>query len=197
MLSSDKKRKYLTQDEITKLMMASRSGRYPERDECMIYICFAHGLRVSEVCNLRLSDINLHDGVIHVRRLKNGLTTTHPLLPTEINLIEKWLDVRCGWNKDDAELFLSQKGGRLSRQQVYNLFRNYGLAAEIKIPLYPHMLRHSCGFELANMGADTRLIQDYLGHRNITHTVLYTASNSGRFKGIWRESFIFSTSSIK
>ncbi|MGP3121123.1 tyrosine-type DNA invertase [Serratia nevei] len=195
MLSSYKKRKYLTQDEITKLMKASRSGRYPERDECMIYICFAHGLRVSEVCNLRLSDINLHDEIMHVRRLKNGFATTHPLLPFEKQLIIKWLDIRCRWKNEGEEFFLSQKGGALSRQQVYNLFKRYGRTAELKTPLYPHMLRHSCGFELANMGADTRLIQDYLGHRNINHTVLYTASNSGRFKGIWKRSFIFSTPS--
>ncbi|MBP1132307.1 MULTISPECIES: tyrosine-type DNA invertase [Serratia] len=185
------KRKYLTQNEIIQLMKASRNGRYPERDECLIYLCFTHGLRVSEVCHLRVSDINLADGVIHVRRLKNGLTTSQPLLPNEISLLEKWLSIRKEWRGEELyNLFLSQKGRSLSRQQIYNILRKYGLAAGISIPLHPHMLRHSCGFALANTGADTRLIQDYLGHRNIHHTVLYTASNHARFLGIWNSSFI-------
>lgn len=74
----------------------------------------------------------------------------------------------------------------MSRQQVYNLLRRYGRQAAIPLSLHPHMLRHACGYALADIGVDTRLIQDYLGHRNIQHTVLYTASNAGRFQGVWQ-----------
>lgn len=186
------KRKYLTQGELLNVMAAARTGRYAERDECFINLCFIHGLRVSEICQLRISDINLEDGVIHIRRLKNGLGTTQPLLPKEMILLEKWLNVRGSWSGGGrSELFLSQKRGPISRQQVYTLLRKYGHVAGITVPLHPHMLRHSCGYALANNGADTRLIQDYLGHRNIHHTVLYTASNSARFVGMWKKSFIF------
>lgn len=82
-------------------------------------------------------------------------------------------------------LFLSQKGGPLCRQAVYSLLKRFGRLAGVDVIAHPHMLRHACGFALADLGADTRLIQDYLGHRNINHTVLYTASNSQRFNEIW------------
>lgn len=72
-----------------------------------------------------------------------------------------------------------------SRQQFYQIIASSGDQAGLPLEIHPHMLRHSCGFALANMGIDTRLIQDYLGHRNIRHTVWYTASNAGRFYGIW------------
>jgi type 1 fimbriae regulatory protein FimB len=64
------------------------------------------------------------------------------------------------------------------------MMRNYGVQAGIAVPVHPHMLRHACGYALAEEGVDTRLIQDYLGHRNIQHTVLYTASNPARFSSI-------------
>ncbi|EFA0657999.1 tyrosine-type recombinase/integrase [Escherichia coli] len=82
-------------------------------------------------------------------------------------------------------VFLSRKGNPLSRQQFYHIISTSGGNAGLSLEIHPHMLRHSCGFALANMGIDTRLIQDYLGHRNIRHTVWYTASNAGRFYGIW------------
>ena len=180
------KRKYLTQDEINRLLAASRLGRFPQRDECLIKMCFIHGFRVSEICSLTLSDINLTDHVIHVNRLKNGLKTTHPLLSSEVTLLRKWLKERRKWrNNDHPWVFLSQKGRPISRQQVYKLLRIYEKKANIPVSISPHMLRHACGYALADKGADTRLIQDYLGHRNIHHTVLYTASNAGRFLGVW------------
>ena len=73
----------------------------------------------------------------------------------------------------------------LSRQQAYRIIRSAGEKAGTVTQTHPHMLRHACGYELAERGTDTRLIQDYLGHRNIRHTVRYTASNAARFAGIW------------
>ncbi|EAW1086283.1 DNA recombinase, partial [Salmonella enterica] len=73
------------------------------------------------------------------------------------------------------------------RQQFFYILREAGRLAELTIAPHPHMLRHACGYALADKGIDTRLIQDYLGHRNIQHTVRYTASNAGRFHGIWRK----------
>lgn len=81
-------------------------------------------------------------------------------------------------------LFLAA-GSRLSRQQAYRIIRDAGIEAGTVTQTHPHMLRHACGYELAERGADTRLIQDYLGHRNIRHTVRYTASNAARFAGLW------------
>ncbi|MGI1227794.1 tyrosine-type DNA invertase, partial [Raoultella ornithinolytica] len=104
----------------------------------------------------------------------------------EIQALKNWLDIRKTYPHADSEwLFLSRKGNPLSRQQFYQIISSSGGTAGLTIEIHPHMLRHSCGFALANMGIDTRLIQDYLGHRNIRHTVWYTASNAGRFYGIW------------
>lgn len=99
---------------------------------------------------------------------------------------KNWLSIRTSYPHAESEwVFLSRKGNPLSRQQFYHIISTSGGNAGLSLEIHPHMLRHSCGFALANMGIDTRLIQDYLGHRNIRHTVWYTASNAGRFYGIW------------
>ena len=83
-------------------------------------------------------------------------------------------------------LFVSERRLLLSRKTAWLLIRRTGEAAGLALPAHPHMLRHACGFALADQGADTRLIQDYLGHRNIQHTVKYTATNPARFERLWR-----------
>lgn len=179
-------RKYLTQFEVQAILTAAKQGNNPERDYCLVYMSFIHGLRVGEARLLRLSDIDLHDGCLYIRRLKNGFSTNHPLLEDEIKSIREWKAVREGLNDKDSDwLFLSRQGGPLSRQRIYNLISALGRQANLSVVSHPHMLRHACGFALADRGVDTRLIQDYLGHRNIRHTVRYTASNAGRFGGIW------------
>ncbi|HDV1592530.1 TPA: tyrosine-type recombinase/integrase, partial [Escherichia coli] len=67
----------------------------------------------------------------------------------------------------------------------FSIIREAGKRAGLAVKAHPHMLRHACGFALADNGVDTRLLQDYLGHRNIQHTVRYTASNAARFAGLW------------
>ncbi|VEA96147.1 type 1 fimbriae regulatory protein FimB [Salmonella enterica subsp. houtenae] len=182
-------RKHLTHSEVKRLLHQASVGRDPERDCCLIWMGFIHGCRVSELNGLRLSDLDLESGCIYMKRLKNGLSTVHPLENTEKHLLLRWLEKRSSFrNLDDQNwLFLSQKGHRLSRQRIYRMLREYGRRAGLDINAHPHMLRHACGYALADKGADTRVIQDYLGHRNIQHTVLYTAANAGRFRQLWKE----------
>lgn len=183
-----KKRKHLTSDEIGRLLDASLNGNYGIRNYCMIYLAFTHGLRVSELCYLRLSDLDVKGKTICIYRLKNGFSTIHPLREKEIEMLDKWLQLREDFPGDESDwLFLSMKGTKISRKRVYSLISSLGEQAKIPVKVHPHMLRHSCGFALADQGADTRLIQDYLGHRNIQHTVTYTASNSARFRKLWDE----------
>ena len=182
-----KQRRYLTQGEVEQLLEAARGGSAPERDYCLILMSFVHGFRVSEARHLTLSDIDLREGCLYIHRLKQGFSTTHPLLAREMKALKAWLKVRKGLKGADTDwLFLSKRGGPLSRQRIYQLIQTLGERAEISVCSHPHMLRHACGFALADRGVDTRLIQDYLGHRNIRHTVRYTASNAGRFEGVWR-----------
>ncbi len=152
----------------------------------MISLAFWHGLRVSELVSLRLDDYDPLSQRIFIRRLKGGFSTTHPLHPDGGSVLQRWLNERQRWpGHQQRWLFLSRQGGRLSRQRFYQLFRTYGVIAKLPLAIHPHMLRHACGFELAERGNDTRLIQDYLGHRNIRHTVLYTAANADRFMSAW------------
>lgn len=187
--SDIKKRNFLTQNEIESLLNTANSGPHAARNYCLTLLCFIHGFRASEICRLRISDIDLRSKCIYIHRLKKGFSTTHPLLNKEIQALKRWLDIRDEYPQSTSEwLFLSRKGNPLSRQQFYQIISASGDQAGLPLEIHPHMLRHSCGFALANMGIDTRLIQDYLGHRNIRHTVWYTASNAGRFYGIWDNS---------
>lgn len=161
-------------------------GRFAVRDRCMVKMCFMHGFRISELCAIQLSDIDIEARTLFVRRLKNGFSTIHPLTRDELPLLMAWLLERETWREADSPcLFLSQKKGSMSRSTVHELFRRLGREAGLSVDVHPHMLRHACGYALADLGADTRVIQDYLGHRNINHTVIYTASNAGRFNRLW------------
>ncbi|HBV9178622.1 TPA: tyrosine-type recombinase/integrase [Klebsiella pneumoniae] len=181
------RRRFLTAKEVQAMMQAARQGPTGERDYCLILLAFRHGMRISELLDLHYHGLDLHEGRVNVRRLKNGFSTIHPLRFDEREAIERWSLVRAGWkaaDKTDA-LFISRRGTALSRQQAYRIIRSAGENAGTVTHTHPHMLRHACGYELAERGTDTRLIQDYLGHRNIRHTVRYTASNAARFAGIW------------
>ena len=124
--------------------------------------------------------------MLHVKRLKDGLSTTHPRRGDEIRAIKTWLVARGKMQPEGDAFFLSERRRPLSRKTVWLMIRDYGRRAGLSIDAHPHMLRHACGFALADQGADTRLIQDYLGHRNIQHTVRYTATNPARFERLWR-----------
>ncbi|MEH2922180.1 tyrosine-type DNA invertase [Samsonia erythrinae] len=183
------RRRFLTQKEVQNMMSAASRGKTGERDYCLILLAFRHGMRISELLDLRYRDLDLNQGRINIRRLKNGFSTIHPLMMDERKAIESWSQERAGWKasgKSDA-VFISRRGTPLSRQQAYRIIRTAGEEAGTATNTHPHMLRHACGYELAERGTDTRLIQDYLGHRNIRHTVRYTASNAARFAGIWEK----------
>jgi type 1 fimbriae regulatory protein FimB len=179
-------RKHLVSAEVDKLITATRGSRNEIRDRCMLLLMFRHGLRVSEACGLRLSQVDTESRVLHVERLKKGLSTTHPLRADEIRAVKAWLTRRVKMKPETDAFFVSERHGPLSRKTAWLAIHNYGELAGLPLPAHPHMLRHACGFALADQGADTRLIQDYLGHRNIQHTVRYTATNPARFERLWR-----------
>ena len=179
-------RKHLVLTEIDRLIAATRGSRNEARDRCLLLLMFRHGLRVSEACGLKMSQVDIESRVLHVARLKKGLSTTHPLRMDEIRAIKAWLAERKRWNPDTDAFFVSERRTPLSRKTAWVAIRAYGEKAGLSVAAHPHMLRHACGFALADQGADTRLIQDYLGHRNIQHTVIYTATNPARFEKLWR-----------
>ena len=179
-------RKHLSGREIERLLEAVRGSRNEIRDRCLVLLTFRHGLRVSEACGLVLEQVDIESRVLHVARLKGGLSTTHPLRGDEIRAIKAWLVERARMKAPGRAFFLSEQRRPMHRSTVNLLLRKYGEKARLPVAVHPHMLRHACGFALADQGADTRLIQDYLGHRNIQHTVRYTATNPARFEKLWR-----------
>ena len=122
---------------------------------------------------------------MHVIRLKHGLSITHPFRTDELWVVRAWLKCREDMAANTSIFFLSERRKALDHRTVWALIKAYGIMAEIDVAAHPHMLRHACGYALADQGADTRLIQDYLGHRSIQHTVLYTAANPARFEKLW------------
>jgi len=179
-------RKHLVSAEVQKLLDTTQGSRNAARDQCLLLLMFRHGLRVSEACGLVLSQVDIESRVLHVRRLKAGLSATHPLRGDEIKSIKAWLTERAKMKPDTDAFFISERRRPLSRNTVWLMIRHYGELADLPVDAHPHMLRHACGFALADQGADTRLIQDFLGHRNIQHTVMYTATNPARFERLWR-----------
>ena len=118
---------------------------------------------------------------------RGGLSTTHPLRSDEIRAIKAWLVERTRMKAPGRTFFLSERRKPLHRSTVNLALRKYGEKARLPVAVHPHMLRHACGFALADQGADSRLIQDYLGHRNIQPTVRYIATNPARFEKLWRQ----------
>jgi site-specific recombinase XerD len=84
-------------------------------------------------------------------------------------------------------VFVSERGAPFSTAGFARLFERAAETAGLEIKAHPHMLRHACGFKLANDGVDTRALQAYLGHKSIQHTVRYTELAPTRFKGFWRD----------
>jgi len=179
-------RKHLTGREVERLIEATKGSRNEARDRCLLLLMFRHGLRVSEACGLKLDQVDTESRVLHVARLKGGLSTTQPLRGDELRAIGFWLKERARMKPTGAAFFVSEQRKPLHRSTVNLALQKYSATACLPLRAHPHMLRHACGFALADQGADTRLIQDYLGHRSIQHTVRYTATNPVRFEKLWR-----------
>jgi type 1 fimbriae regulatory protein FimB len=177
---------FLTEAEMKRFLEAARQGRHGVRDYLMMLMTYRHGLRVSELVDLRLKDLDLDTGHLYVRRKKGSLSTHQPIEGDELRALRAWLRAR--EQRRDARslyLFLSERGP-MTRQAINYLVAEIGKRAKLRVHVHPHMLRHSTGYYLANRGYDTRLVQDYLGHRNIVHTVRYTRTAASRFEGLWR-----------
>lgn len=177
-------REHLTPQEVHKLInAASRVGRYGHRDATLILIAYRHGLRVGELVALRWDQVDLEQGLLHVSRLKNGVPSTHPLRGPELRALRR-LRRQQGAS---PYVFTTERGSAITDSSVRKIVARAGDAAHLGFPVHPHMLRHACGFKLANEGHDTRAIQHYLGHRNIQHTVRYTDLAADRFKRFWSD----------
>ncbi len=122
-------------------------------------------------------------GRLHVRRSKRGTPRVHPIQGDEICALRRLQREQ----SPGPHVFTSERGGPMTPKSFHTLIARLGERAGMPFPIHPHMLRHACGFALANAGHDTRALQAWLGHRNIQHTVRYTELAPDRFKDFWRE----------
>lgn len=177
-------REYLTEDEIEKIIVAAKNiGRHKSRDATMILMAYRHGLRVGELLSLKWQQINLNLGTIQINRLKNGIDSAHPLFGPELRALRK---VKREY-PETQYVFISERKSPLTTSTFGKMLTRAGENAGIELSIHPHMLRHSTGFKLANESHDTRTIQQYLGHKNIRHTVRYTEILPIKFTKFWND----------
>lgn len=176
-------RDYLTRDEVAALLRAAKKSRHGTRNYAMILLAYRHGLRASELVNLRVSDLDLQAGTIYCRRAKGSRSSLHPMKPDEVVALQKVLHDR-GLRATEY-VFQSERSEKMTRSAFWRVVAQAGDRAGLPVKAYAHQLRHACGYYLANKGYDLRLIQDYLGHKQIQNTVRYTALNPARFAGLW------------
>lgn len=177
-----RRREYLTPTELAKLIEAAKSNRHGQRDATMILVAYRHGFRASEVCDLEWSAIDFARAEMHVNRKKSGKPSTHPIRGDELRDLRKLKRT----SPDSPFVFASERGGPFATDSFNWLVKRAGKKAKLPFQVHAHMLRHSAGYKLAGDGHDTRSIQDYLGHRDIRHTVRYTELSPKPFRDFWR-----------
>jgi type 1 fimbriae regulatory protein FimB/type 1 fimbriae regulatory protein FimE len=176
-------REHLTEAEIEKLLVAARGNRYGHRDATMLLVAYRHGLRSSELVDLRWEQVDFASATLHVRRVKQGTPATHPIVGDELRALRR---LQREQQPRSPFVFTSERGAPFTTAGFARMVERAGRAAGLPFKAHPHMLRHACGFALANKGHDTRALQAYLGHKNIQHTVRYTELAPARFKNFWR-----------
>lgn len=175
---------FLTPEEVLAVLKSARERS--ARDWCMVLLTYRHGLRASEVCGLKLADVDAKEGSIVVRRLKGSMTTTQPLFPhrgqpllDERVALRAWLKERRADGSD--YLFLSQKGGRMDRSHFFRIFQTIaesaGLPAEKR---HPHVLKHSICSHSVEANMNLALIKQAVGHRSIGSTMQYIGTSDAQ-----------------
>lgn len=183
--STIRPREYLTPDEMHRVLQAAKKsgGRYAPRNFTLLLICYRHGLRAGEASGLLWSQVELKRERLHVRRLKDGDPGVHPLRKDEVKALRQ-LRRDCPENK---HVFIGERGNRLSVSGIRQIVQGAGEAAGLEFPIHAHVLRHSCGYALADQGWDLLRIKDWLGHVCVSSSALYVQLSPHKFDGVWRD----------
>ncbi len=163
--SAVRSREYLTADEVERVIAAAKSiGRHGQRDATIILLGYRHGLRVGELVSMRWDQLDLKQGLLHVTRSKNGSPSNHPIRGPEIRALRS---LRRAY-PETPYVFVTERKGPMTESNVRKMVARAGCKAGLPFPVHPHMLRHACGYKLANDGHDPRAIQHYLGEERIS-----------------------------
>ncbi len=176
-------REYLTEAEVEKLMNAATGNRHGHRDASMVLVAYRHGLRAAELVDLRWNQVDFRSAALHVRRVKQGTPSVHPIVGDELRAFRR---LQREQEPKSSFVFTSERGAPFTTAGFARMVERAGIEARLGFKVHPHMLRHACGYALANRGHDTRALQAYLGHKNIQHTMRYTELSPLRFKDFWR-----------
>src|SRR3977135_1039921 len=172
-------REYVPSKEVERLIAAARKRerRYGLRDATMILVTYRHGLRNAELCTLTWDQIDFSQGMMHVRRLKNGVVSVQQIGGEEMRML------RALKREDNAGrfVFMTERGAPMTPAGFRKLLARLAVVAKFPCSVPQHSVPHATGYKLANDGRDTRALQHYLGHKNIMHTVRYTELSPERF----------------
>lgn len=164
----------LTYDQVVAMLDKCRGNRKDRRRaRALVVFMLDTGLRVSEVCDLVMSDVDLRTGVVQVRRGKGGKPRVVIMGRTARLAILEYLDVRKDAEQGHAPLFASTRGGKLKRNSVNSIIGNIGRAAGVEV--HPHLLRHTFAVRYLINGGDLATLQDFMGHESLASTQIYTA----------------------
>lgn len=166
--------KVLDVDQATRLLDVRPGSFLSTRDLAMWELMYSSGLRVSELVQIKLEDLDLKTGEVRVMG-KGNKERVVPVGKVAIAAIQSWMKLRQSVvNNDESSLFVSQKGRCLGTRNVQKRLRKWGLEQGIEVPIHPHMLRHSFASHLLESSGDLRAVQELLGHSNISTTQIYT-----------------------
>jgi len=181
--SSPARKDFLTATEFETLLKGTERARYRARDRAALLLLFWHGMRASELCQIRLADLDQKTARLFFARAKGSRDAHHPLRGDVLRAVKRYLRERPPSNL--PWLFVSERGDPLTRKGVYHLVARASQHANLPFPVHPHMLRHGCGYEILERTGDVRLAQEYLGHKDIKNTTRYTRISTRRFDRIW------------
>jgi len=164
---------FLTQEEVQRLFSAIKT----KRDRAIFAVAYRHGLRASEVGILQLTDLDLKAGRITINRVKGSMSGTYPLKPDTVKLLRSYIKSR----KDASPyLFISNRGLPIDRRTLLLMMKKYSTVAGIpKEKQQFHALRHSIGTHILDAGEDVYFAKDWLGHKNIQNTTIYSKFSTG------------------
>jgi integrase len=181
---------HLSRAQVDALIETARhTGRKGDRDALIIRTSFVHGLRVTEAANLLIEQFDFHNETVRMHRVKRGKNAMiHHLEPKDLKLIRAYIG-----DRRNGPMFLTERLTAFDESSLHKIIARAGKNATITVvdretgekreepyfnfPVHFHMLRHACGYWLNDQGTPIRVIQDWLGHRNIRHTEAYTANS--------------------
>ena len=141
-------------------MEAAKGNRYGRRDATMVLVAYRHGLRAAEVVD-HWDQVDFRTATLHVRRVKKGTPSTHPILGDELRALRR---LQRDQKPKSLFVFTSERRAAFTTAGFARMVERAGSEAKLGFKAHPQMLRHACGYALANKGHDTRVLQAYLGH---------------------------------